>query len=323
MAGSDVAFLRAVGILETLDDSELDVFKAFLDERELKPGESVFRQGDSGSDLYIVRDGLVRVLVQSPDGTDVEVAELGPGDFFGEMALYEDAPRSASCVMEGGGSVYYLSRDEMFSLMRNQPETAIKVMYRMANITAGRLQNTSSFLSDMVRWGEGARKRAITDDLTGLFNRRYLDDALTEQFSNARAKRMTMALIMMDLDRFHAINDKWGQQKGDEVIAAVAPAVRENLREGDIAARYGGDEFTIILPRTTAQDALTVAEAIRESVQALDIKLAGADEIIKVTTSQGIAEFPRHGTDLATLREQADQALYRAKEAGRNRAAIA
>lgn len=323
MSKRDVEFLQSVDIVSSLEQSELEVFRAFLDERKLVAGAAVFRQGDRDSDLYIVRNGTVRVLVNAPDGSEVEVARLGRGDFFGEMALFEDAPRSATCVMEDGGELLYLSRDEMFSLMSNQPEAAIKVMYKMANITAGRLQNTSSFLSDMVRWGEGARKRAITDDLTGLFNRRYLDDALAEQFAKARAKHTALALIMMDLDHFHVINDKWGQQVGDQVIAAVAPAVKESLRDGDLAARYGGDEFTLILPNTTAEDALAVAEGIRSTVQELQINLPGVDEIIAVTTSQGIAEFPRHGSDLVSLREQADQALYKAKEAGRNRAAIA
>ena len=317
----DSAFLRSVAIFSTLEPSELETVAQVLSVRSCSEGAAVFNQGDSGEELYVVHEGRVAVRVRTSEGTDIDVAELGVGDFFGEMAIFENAPRSATCVSVDGGTLYELSKRDFFSLMESHPSTALKIMYRMVAITNERLHRTGSFLSELVQWGEGARRRAVTDDLTGLYNRRYLDGALEQQFQDARVKNGVFSLIMMDLDRFHAINDAHGQQFGDEVIKHVAPAVSENVRDSDIPARYGGDEFTIILPATTAAVALEVAEGIRRSVEALEIP-APDGTTLRVTTSQGVAEFPHQGTTVEEIKSASDQALYQAKEAGRNRARI-
>jgi len=321
MTGKEIGFLQSVDIFSTLDQDELAIVRRYLKNVTCRPNQAVFHQNDNETDLYIVRKGTVTVRVRASEGVEVDIAELGVGDFFGEMSLFEDAPRSAACVMTKGGRLFRLRKADFFSLMADHPGAAIKVMSRMASITAGRLQSTGAFLNDLVQWGEGARRRAITDDLTGLHNRRYLDDALDEQLAQAKVSGDKFSLIMMDLDKFHAINDDYGQPFGDEVIAAVAPPVADSIEGTDIAARYGGDEFVIILPARSAEDSMEIAEQIRTAVERLRITAPNGD-VVSVTTSQGIAEYPRHATDVEALKEQADKALYAAKEAGRNRAAI-
>ena len=205
-------------------------------------------------------------------------------------------------------------------------------MARMLSVTRRRLEDTGGFLADMVQWGEDARRRAITDALTGLYNRRYLEEALEEYFMRARAVSKPLSLVMLDLDHFREINEKYSEKVGDKVIVAASAIFRRFLRPTDVAARYGGDEFTFILPETDAETALAIMESIRRGIEESDLlektvpgsgAKAKSPKLPRVTTSQGLACFPDHALEAKTLREAADSALYRAKESGRNRVVIA
>jgi diguanylate cyclase (GGDEF)-like protein len=174
----------------------------------------------------------------------------------------------------------------------------------------------------MVVWGERARKRAITDRLTGVYNRRFLEDALDQNFVLSIKNKSPFSLIMVDLDHFREINEQYGDEVGDRVLLSVVGVFNNNLRKQDIIARYGGDEFTILLPNTEVSTALSIAQNICNEVARLDLlkKLSGSIDM--VTTSQGIASFPLHAESLNRLREMADEALYRAKNEGRNRVIV-
>jgi diguanylate cyclase (GGDEF)-like protein len=170
-----------------------------------------------------------------------------------------------------------------------------------------------------VQWGEEARHRAITDELTGLYNRRYLDETLEHLVSAAQHDASELSLVMIDLDHFSSINEIYSQSVGDEVLSHVVEVFRQSLRDEDVAARYGGDEFNIILPSTGREAALEICSTIRQRVEALDVLHDRGGTIDRVTTSQGIATLPENASDTQGLREAADAALYAAKEAGRNR----
>lgn len=171
---------------------------------------------------------------------------------------------------------------------------------------------------------EVARDEAHRDQLTGLFNRRYFDQALAQAVRRARRQCTSVALLMMDLDRFKDVNDMHGHMVGDEVLRQVAKVVAEEAREGkDIPARYGGEEFAVIAPDTNVVGAESLAERIRAQVARL--RVAAGEALVSVTLSIGVAAF--HGrvagaTDPSrALIEAADQRLYQAKHAGRNRVA--
>ncbi|MFP4643157.1 MAG: GGDEF domain-containing protein [Spirochaetales bacterium] len=315
-------FLQNVDVFSSLIPDEQAVVAQYLSSVEAGPDEVLFRQGDTGDRLFIIKSGSVVITVESSEGTELEVASFGSGECFGEMTLFDRAPRSATCRTRESTSFFSLSVDDFDELIKRQPALAIKVMYRMLNITTERLNSSSNFLSDMVQWGEGARKRAMTDEFTGLYNRRFLDEAIEEQIANARASRTTLALMMFDLDHFHAINDAYGQQVGDEVIKDLVPVIHEVFRESDYPARYGGDEFTVLLPRTGADEALSIARELVKRVQSVDTLSRRAGPIDTATTSVGVAIFPDHGASGKELSDNADYALYQAKEGGRNQARL-
>lgn len=321
--GGTHAFLKGVRIFSELSEEELGRIAAELRPRHLKRGETLFVQGDPGGALFVVEDGSVGVSVRLADGKNLEIADFHRGDFFGEMSIFESEPRSATCTAKSRCRLLALREHDFHGLLATSPAAAARIMRQMLLVTKRRLQNAGDFLSEMVQWGEEARRRAVTDPLTGLYNRRYLDEALEQQCSGTPGASRRFALVMLDLDHFREINETYSQDVGDRVIIAATGCFRRHLRPADIAARYGGDEFTIILPDTGAETAGELMERIRAEVERLDLLEEMRGTIRRVTTSQGIACFPDHGSDQKTLREAADAALYAAKEAGRNRIAVA
>lgn len=160
-----------------------------------------------------------------------------------------------------------------------------------------------------------AELRAATDALTGLANRRAVQDTLTRMVAHSARAGTPLAAVLVDLDRFKQINDTYGHGRGDEVLATAADALRSAVRASDFVGRYGGEEFLVLLPDTDLKRALEVAESIRSTVATLE--LAELDK--PVTASLGVAVMPADGTDSDALIRNADRALYSAKQRGRNR----
>jgi diguanylate cyclase (GGDEF)-like protein len=157
-----------------------------------------------------------------------------------------------------------------------------------------------------------------TDPLTGLYNRRYLMENLNKEFHRVQRNNGCLAFIILDLDHFKAINDTYGHQQGDMVLAEVARQMHKHLRSYDIAARYGGEEFVAVLPESNREEALLAAERLRFAVESLGF--AGKTGNIVVTISLGVSVYPSERVDCVdSLIRQADEALYHAKRTGRNR----
>lgn len=164
---------------------------------------------------------------------------------------------------------------------------------------------------------DALERLSVTDSLTGLGNRRFFDVRLHEEFHRAERFRDPISLLLIDLDHFKAVNDRLGHLMGDELLRGVAEALGAVVRRIDIACRYGGEEFAVLLPRTPHAGALAAGERIRAAVGAVRIGLAG--QATQITASVGVASFPYENvrTEQDLLRA-ADSALYRAKRAGRD-----
>jgi diguanylate cyclase (GGDEF)-like protein len=172
----------------------------------------------------------------------------------------------------------------------------------------------------LVRMVGGLQKLAERDPLTGLANRRRLIAAGQEEHRRARRLDHPLAALMLDLDRFKRVNDRYGHGAGDDVLREVARRIQDAVREIDLPARYGGEEFAVLLPDTRLEKAQEVAERIRQAVG--DAPIDTRRGALAVTVSAGVAVLGEQG-DLAALIEAADGALYAAKAAGRNRVSVA
>lgn len=172
-----------------------------------------------------------------------------------------------------------------------------------------------------LRLRETLRQQSVRDPLTGLYNRRFLEESLDRELVRLERKNLPLGLIMIDVDHFKDFNDTFGHEAGDAVLRDLGGMLQRNVRASDIACRYGGEEFTIVLPEASLEIARQRAETLREAVRELrlvhDGKSLGA-----VTLSLGVAGFPEHGRRREHLLQIADAALYEAKNAGRNQVVV-
>jgi len=166
------------------------------------------------------------------------------------------------------------------------------------------------------------RSLSIRDPLTGLFNRRHMEESFQRELSRAHRKKESLAVIMMDIDHFKRFNDTFGHDAGDMVLRTLSAFVQKHVRGSDIACRYGGEEFALIMPDTNLETALARAEFLRERVKGIHVQQGGS-LLGPISLSMGLAVFPECGADPAELLQAADTALYRAKHEGRDRTCVA
>jgi diguanylate cyclase (GGDEF)-like protein len=164
--------------------------------------------------------------------------------------------------------------------------------------------------------------QAMSDSLTGLANARFFDPYLEQELEAARRDQQPLSLVMIDIDHFKDFNDTYGHPAGDEALRTFARVLGSSIRASDVAARYGGEEFIIALRHASAEDAGRLAEKVRLAVEQMVIEL-GPGRYARITASFGVASTEQHVNDPKALVSLADAALYRAKEAGRNRIELA
>lgn len=168
---------------------------------------------------------------------------------------------------------------------------------------------------------DSMRNLSIRDPLTTLFNRRYMEEALAQEQHRSRRNDAQLAVIMIDIDHFKEFNDNFGHDGGDAILRVLGGFLKKHVRGSDIACRYGGEEFVLILSPATAEGARQRAEKICEDVRLLNVRHAG-QELGAITLSLGVAIFPDHAPGTAAICKAADDALYQAKSGGRNRVAL-
>jgi len=188
------------------------------------------------------------------------------------------------------------------------------------NLTKNLVPQLSSALTN-IQLKDSLRNQAIRDPLTGLYNRRFMLEAFEQVLNRAERHNSCLAILMIDLDHFKNFNDTYGHEAGDKVLEMVAEQFKRNLRLEDIACRYGGEEFCILCPDTGIREAHVLAEKLRHCIAEQQV-IYQEQALDKVTLSVGISIYPNHGNSSNELLQQADKALYNAKEQGRNCAVV-
>jgi diguanylate cyclase (GGDEF)-like protein len=169
---------------------------------------------------------------------------------------------------------------------------------------------------------ENLQHLSVRDPLTGLYNRRYMEESLARELRRAERQGKLLGIIMADIDHFKKFNDTLGHDAGDALLREIGALLQRRIRDGDIVCRFGGEEFTIVLQDASQETTLQRAEEIREAAKEMRVQ-HGQRVLDPVTLSLGVAVFPRNGANRDILMQSADVALYRAKQEGRDRVCMA
>ena len=202
------------------------------------------------------------------------------------------------------------------ALLRSEVELENRVMERTVELSNAN-EKMQEQLQKINILQEKLREEAIRDPLTGLFNRRYLEDTLVREISRAQRGNYDIGFMFLDIDHFKQINDLYGHSAGDLVLMTLSKQLKSQTRVGDIPCRIGGEEFLLVLPGMPEEKTRLRAEDFRKQIQAMRIPYEGI--FLNLTASIGMASYPKNGENWEGLYHTADQALYRAKQKGRNR----
>jgi two-component system, cell cycle response regulator len=298
----------------------------------LAPHGYRFREARDGAQaLSAIREhrpDLILMDVEMPGLGGVEVCRIvkansGEGGFGFIPVILMTARQAASKVegLELGADDYLVKPFDMLEL-----GARVKSMLRLKGLQDALVEKNRELdraNKELARKREELLALSRTDPLTGLYNRRYFEERLQEEFARARRYRAPLSLVMLDIDHFKRINDTFGHPFGDEVLRAVSQVARARLREVDLLARYGGEELIALLPETSPADALRACERVREAIEALQLdhcSVDGSRQTVRCTASVGLASLPSPSLQNSEdLLRAADECLYAAKGAGRNR----
>lgn len=306
-----------------MSNLELEAVAGFLEPRIYPAKSPIYSEGDSGTEMFIIHTGTIGFFSNADSISRTENKKLGTKGFFGEMSLINGERRMTSAYAIEDSKVFILSGLNFHRMVWDTPMLGVKFLKAMALLRIERLAKTSGFLDDMVRWGEKARRRAVSDDLSGLFNRRFIEEAVVARFCRGVSPLHSCALLMIDFDRFREINAAYGAVAGDAVISNVGATIQCLVGNGNIAARLSGDEFAVLLPDSGIDEAMELARKIQSETASLFLEFrtapGNASQKVSQTVSIGVASSPDHAQTGDDLFQAADRALYRAKEEGRNR----
>jgi diguanylate cyclase len=309
--GPSRATMAHVSLLRGVDLSALQSLLARCSFRDLLPGELLLTTGRSNQNIYILMCGSVRVHLDDITGPPYVV--LSTGECVGEISILGETKVTANVAGNETARLMVLHKDLLWDLIEESPEFARNLLYTLAH----RVGRDNLFLRRSLRRQRESEINANLDALTGLANRRGLNEFFTSHIEACTVQGEPLSLLMVDIDHFKRFNDTYGHLLGDTVLCVVAGIFTENATRG-IAARYGGEEFALVLPGYDLQHAGQLANELRLKIRAVPLYATnGGEAIPPITISVGVAQL-QVGDTAKSLILAADNALYGAKRKGRD-----
>ncbi len=303
--------------LKVLEGVDLEHVRGLLDSCRvamLAPGDVLLTMGQSNAVMYMILAGRMSVHLEGGPASE-PVAFIEAGQTVGELSVLDARPASAHVVAAEPTRVLVLEHGLFWNLVDASHDFSINLLMLLAQ----RLRANNTTVATNIRLQREYKRNAMVDALTGLYNRRWLEDALPRFVNRFSRNQQPLTLLMLDVDHFKRVNDEHGHPSGDAVLVTVAHCLRVAVRPTDHVARYGGEEFAVILPETGPRAAHGVAERLRTAVKLTAIRDATGKMLPNVTISIGGAFLKPGEPTAAALLAAADANLYASKQNGRDR----
>jgi diguanylate cyclase (GGDEF)-like protein len=278
----------------------------------LAENEVLISQGEINSCCYFILSGQLRIHLDSLAAEPFSI--LLAGESVGEMSLLDSMSASAYVVCHAGCELLVLNENVFWSLVNASHNFSRNLLFLLTR----RLRGNNISVSENLKKQQEYKLDATIDELTGLYNRRWLKNILTRQMNRSQRNSEPLSLLMIDVDHFKRVNDNYGHLAGDQVLRAIARIMVNHVRPTDLVARYGGEEFITVLPDINLTAAKVVANRMCRAVSAADMVTAEGTVLPTVTISIGLARM-RAGDSMDEFIRRADAALYLAKKKGRDR----
>jgi diguanylate cyclase (GGDEF)-like protein len=314
MRDPDRALAELNSLFEGMDFFDVAYMLERCSIRNLVPGETLLQPEVANQFLFLILNGELSVHLIGP--STLEHVSLVSGECVGEISLVDGKNPSAQVVASKPTRLLAVPHDTVWAMV----DKSHAVARNLLAIVAGRMRNDNSALVTSHSKRKQFEHQATVDALTGVHNRRWMNEAFPRVLHRCALDHVECAVIVIDIDHFKRVNDSYGHLVGDVALKTLAGIMPIHLRPHDLLVRYGGEEFAILLPDTGIEEAKSIAERLRIAVAASEIHCD--DLAFKITVSIGISLASREDK-LEDIFAQADQALYRAKESGRNRVEIA
>ncbi|MFK8028687.1 MAG: GGDEF domain-containing protein [Gammaproteobacteria bacterium] len=300
-------------LFESVAPDSIEPYLQQCEVLEIDAGEVLLTPKSTNLNLYILTSGGLEVRLDSLD--QGPLTRISPGECVGEMSMIEGCSPSAFVVASVPSQVLAISRELLWAMVGASHAIARNLLV----ILSGRLRTDNAIIADSAVIIRHFQKKSFTDALTGLNNRRWMEDYFTRELARCQTERQSAVMALVDIDHFSVFNNQFGHLVGDMALGAVAEVLTARFRTGDMVARHGGDEFAILLPNIDLDGARSIVERVRAGlVKASDRLATSVPDCVGITVSVGIAVISS-GDSLETLMSRADKALYRAKEKGRNK----
>lgn len=280
----------------------------------VEPGKLLIDPDHPKQQLLILLEGLLEVVLHSQGGIFTDI--IHPGHCAGEMSIFENMKPSAKVYAKEKSKLLIIEARTALAMLNASHDLCLNFL----QILSHRIRSNNKVVCEEEYHIRCIEENAKVDSLTGLHNRRWLEEMYTRELKRSNDGNFSLSAFMLDIDHFKNINDTYGHLAGDRVLITVAQEIIRSLRPSDMPVRYGGEEFTVFLPNTTTENAKVIAERLRSNIERTKITLS-TGETIMVTVSVGFTER-QQGDTVETLIRRADEALYHAKNSGRNRVCL-